>query len=53
MALITGANPQHHEHMGSAKYHKIRDGVAISAALDKAVVSKKGQSQELDGSGGF
>jgi hypothetical protein len=27
MALITGAKPQHHEHMGSAKYHRIRCGV--------------------------
>jgi hypothetical protein len=32
MASITGANPQHHEHMGSAKYHKMRVGVTGSAA---------------------
>jgi len=24
MALIAGVNPHHQEHMGSAKYHKIR-----------------------------
>lgn len=45
MALITGANPQHHEHMGSAKYHKMRDGVMGLAKVVRAVVYKSSPNQ--------
>src|SRR4030067_964524 len=45
MALITGAQPQHHEHMVSAKYHKMRDGVTGSAVMVRAVVSKNRPNQ--------
>lgn len=48
MASITGENPQHHEHMGSAKYHKMRDGVMGLASLIGTLFCKSSSNRNPD-----